>query len=102
MASVRLAAEPCQLTFGHRVNVAASGGTTFQGIPVHAMSLLLNPLADIRGPQDSVSSDLVEVPAGSGRLYWVIGVDDIGKGFANEHRFAYIVACLAGWTAPYP
>jgi len=67
-----------------------------------AMSLLLPPLADVRGPQDSVSADMVEVPAGSGRWYFVVGVDDIGKGFANEHRSAAIFALASSWVAPYP
>lgn len=66
------------------------------------MSLLLPLQTDIRGLQDTVSQDMVEVPAGSGRWYSVQIVDDIGKGYANEHRSASIFALPGGWTAPYP
>jgi hypothetical protein len=66
------------------------------------MNLLLPPAVDVRGPQDTVSFDMVEVPAGSGRWYSVVGVDDIGKGFSNEHRTAAIFALAGSWVAPYP
>jgi len=66
------------------------------------MNLLVPKLVDVRGPQDTVSADLVEVPAGSGRWYVVVAVDDIGKGFSNEHRTASIFALAARWVAPYP
>jgi hypothetical protein len=66
------------------------------------MNLLLPPFIDVRGPQDTVSFDMVEVPEGTGRWYQVTGVDDIGKGFDNEHRTASIYALVRGWTAPYP
>jgi len=102
MAAVRVAGQACQLTYGHRTAVAGSGGTPSQGTPMFCLSLLLPPGTDVRGPQDTVSHDLVEVPAGSGRLYWVVAVDDIGKGFLNEHRLAYLLACEGSWVAPYP
>ena len=54
------------------------------------MELLLPPLTDIRAAWNSLNADLVEVPAGSTRFYNVQFVDDIGKGFANEHRFAML------------
>jgi len=38
----------------------------------------------------SPNADAVEVPAGSGRFYLVTSVEDIGKGFPNEHRCAII------------
>jgi hypothetical protein len=91
----------CQLTYGRRVNVASTGGTAAPGIPVQAMSLLIAKLTDIRGLQDTVSYDIVEVPSGSNRWYWVSCVDDIAKGFANEHRSAVIFPILGTWTAPY-
>jgi hypothetical protein len=99
---IRLAGVSCQLTFGRRVNVSSTGGTTTAGVLTIAMSLLLPPFTDIRGPQDTVSFDMAEVPAGSGRWYAVIGVDDIGKGFSNEHRTAAIFALAGSWVAPYP
>jgi len=97
----RLNLVKCQLTYGRRVNVASTGGTGVPGIPLLAMSLLLPKLTDIRGPQDSVSFDMVEVPAASGRWYWTAAVDDIAKGFANEHRTAAIFALAKAWIAPY-
>jgi hypothetical protein len=46
----------------------------------------------------------VEVPAGSGRYYEVVQVDDAGKGFPNEHRIAGLIATvdLGMWPVPYP
>ena len=60
------------------------------------MFLLLPALTDVRytgvgGTSDSFY-DIVEVPAGSARWYWVLSVDDAGKGFANEHRVAELQA----------
>lgn len=98
----RLALVPCALVYGRRVNVASTGGTGSAGIPLQCMNLLLNALADIRGPQDDTCNDLVECPAASGRFYWVSFVDDIGKGYANEHRTAGLLAIVGGWGAPYP
>jgi len=97
----RLSSVSCQLAYGERMNASSTGGTGFAGIPLQTMNLQLPKLTDIRGPQDSVSFDMVEVPAGSGRWYWVTFVDDIGKGFTNEHRTAGIFALEGGWVAPY-
>ncbi len=97
----RLTGQACQLTYGRRVNVASTGGTSTPGVMASSMSLLLPPLTDVRGPQDTVSFDMVEVPAGSGRWYQVEAVDDIGKGFSNEHRSASIFALAGSWVAPY-
>lgn len=78
------------------------------------MTLLLPALTDIRDGSTSSPSegDVVEVPSGSGRWYGVIYVDDIGKGFANEHRAAIIVKIYDRiaptqfpgllWPAPIP
>lgn len=41
-------------------------------------------------PSGHYLSDLVEVPAGSGRYYLVIEVDDTAKGFPNEYRHAVL------------
>jgi hypothetical protein len=78
-----------------------TGGTNQVGVVTLTMNLLLPALVDIRGPQDTIGADQVEVPAGSGRWYSVVGVDDIGKGFANEHRSAALVAIFGTWPAPY-
>jgi len=87
--------------YGRRVNVASSGGTTLAGVPIAAITLLVAKQTDIRGPQDTVSEDMVEVPAGSGRWYWVAAVDDIGKGYPNEHRYGLLFALAGSWVAPY-
>ncbi len=56
------------------------------------VKLLLPVGTDVRDASvaNPPNSDLVQVPAGSGRWYYVANVDDIGKGFANEHRCAII------------
>jgi len=59
------------------------------------MQLLLPALTDVRSGVVAAVPDFVEVPAGSGRWYQVYAVDDIGKGFANEHRIAVILAVSA-------
>jgi hypothetical protein len=59
------------------------------------MWLLLPALTDIRATYTNGSFDVVDCPAGSGRIYAVVFVDDSGKGFANEHR----VACLSQYNA---
>lgn len=65
------------------------------------MQLLLPALTDIRAAPNSIPSDVVEVPAGTGRFYLVIAVDDMGKGFPNEYRMALILP-KGIWVPPYP
>lgn len=101
-APFRLTNQTCQLTYGRRVQVASTGGTAEVGVLTLTMNLLLPKGVDVRGPQDTVSFDMAEVPAGSGRWYRVVGVDDVGKGFTNEHRTASLYALGGSWTAPYP
>jgi hypothetical protein len=97
----------CALVYGRRVQTLAilssrlpNEFTTPPG-EVMTMDLLLPAGTDIRGTQDTVGCDIVEVPAGTGRYYWSLTVDDIGKGWPNEHRIAKIVAVLGSWVAPY-
>jgi hypothetical protein len=84
---------PCNLSPGKRVFSSLSlyqtkvDAYSCYGFP---MELLLPKLQAIGVFSDTISNGLVEVPAGSGRLYFVVYVDDVGKGFANEHRFAII------------
>jgi len=68
------------------------------------MVLLLPALTDIRDCSClSGDSDVVEVPAGSGRWYGVLTVDDVGKGFPNEHRYACISKIWEGYDpVAYP
>lgn len=90
------------LAWGKRVNIGfGEGGAT--------ISLLLPALTDVRTPACYVGSgfDLVEVPAGTGRYYVVQNVDDIGKGFSNEHRVvtlsqAPIAYSGHAWPVPVP
>jgi len=63
--------------------------------------LLLPPLVDVRDPMTGPGRDTIEVPAGSGRFYEVDYVDDVGKGFPNEHRFA-LMRKLIPWPVPIP
>ena len=98
----RIIVQPCALVLGRRVNVVSTGGTGEPGVPLQAINLLLPPGTDIRGPQDTVVADIVECPAGSGRVYGVYFVDDIGKGHFNEHRTASLLAIAGSWVAPYP
>lgn len=55
-----------------------------------AMELLVPALTDLRGAQNAGVVQVLEVPAGSARYYVVWFVDDIAKGFANEHRMALL------------
>jgi len=89
----------CNLAFGRRHH------NEDEGFPHTLMYLLLPLLTDIRGSQGAPPApDLVECPAGSGRHYLVMWVDDIGKGFANEHRVAGLAQTTIGgaWPTPIP
>jgi len=99
----RLTAVPCALVYGRRVQVVSTGGTSSPGILVFAMNLLVAKGTDIRGMQDSTGiPDWVRCPSGSSRWYQVSWVDDIGKGYPNEHRTASMLSAEGSWTAPYP
>jgi len=63
-----------------------AGAPSFHPLP----TLLLPALTDIRDGSCNGVQDVVEIPSGSGRWYQVLGVDDSGKGFGNEHRFAHV------------
>lgn len=93
----------CALVFGQRVNVASTGGTSQLGVPVVCMSLLVPAFTDIRGLESQLlKCDAVEVPSGSARWYSVVWVDDIGKGWPNEHRTALLLPMQGTWFPPYP
>ena len=81
------------------------------------MFLLLPALTDVRDDSSagggSTFADFVEAPALSGRFYKVVAVDDIGKGFPNEHRCAVLKKAYDGvdgtgtfpglfWPLPMP
>lgn len=79
------------LAWGKRtLGIWGSAGDTSFSPAVYSETLLLPALTDVRSAALTGHNDLIEVPSGSGRWYVVQAVDDIGKGFANEHRAAII------------
>lgn len=72
------------------------------GVNQRSMHLLLPMGTDIRDLNTATGYDIVEVPAGTGRLYLVEQVDDVGKGFLNEHRCATLSKGLFTWPSPIP
>jgi hypothetical protein len=66
--------------------------------------ILMPKLTDVRSLAGAGSSDTIECPAGSGRFYGVLGVDDVAKGFPNEYRWALVVQAgyAGGWPYPTP
>lgn len=103
---------PCNLAYGRRVTFPAGAGEQDGGILSNQMDLLLPALTDIRDSSCGGQMDIVEVPAGSARWYIVVGVDDAGKGFDNEHRVASLLktwgfpgngsGLVNPWPAPIP
>jgi hypothetical protein len=65
-----------------------------------AMKLRVPAGTDLRQLLSSTGADEVEVPAGSGRYYRCMAVDDVAKGFPNEFRQALIV--FVGVPTPLP
>ncbi len=93
------------LSWGRRVNLSGLAGGEVN--VNRTITLLLPPLTDIRSYINVASGDgdLVEAPAATGRFYQVAFVDDIGKGFPNEHRAAILIQVEQGgspWPAPMP
>jgi hypothetical protein len=108
----RLVSE-CNLAFGRRVQQSwLSGGDFSSADGVNTQVLLLPAGTDIRSGLLVGEADIVEVPSGSSRWYQVLTVDDLGKGFDNEHRGAVIVQVSAltdpvryaglEWPVPMP
>jgi hypothetical protein len=81
------------LARGRRVQQAFETADTPQislgGQPLY--SLLLPALTDIRDGNQGVEPDILEIPTGSGRWYAVAAYDDVGKGFPNEYRSAFVL-----------
>lgn len=78
------------LAIGRRVNLIATGGTFDRGIIAVDVYLLLPTGTDIRGPLSTTSSDGIEAPVGSGKLYRVDFVEVVATGFPNEHIVAFL------------
>lgn len=97
MGPPRIANQPCQLRLYKTGPIVNASGFT-NGMYI---ALLLPAGTDIRGQIGFVAmADLVECPAGSGRFYTVRTFDDVGKGFANEYRFAILYQ--QGYTGALP
>lgn len=56
---------------------------------------------DLRDFSNGPGTYYVEVPAGTGRYYSVVIVDDVAKGFDNEYRVAYLEK-VGTWPTPIP
>lgn len=77
----------CQLRLRQTTFTADTGSTIPAGI-----ELLVPKGTDIR-PLNGFTMglhDQVECPAGTGRFYDVVAVEDIAKGFPNEYRIALL------------
>jgi len=97
---LRGSAVPCNLAWGKRVNSfwnLNADAETGAGSPL--MIILLPAGTDIRTYLFYGVEDYVECPSGSGRWYGVTAVDDIGKGFSNEHRAAWLTQ-ISQWLDP--
>jgi len=94
----RLAAIPCQLRQSGRLSTGQRGTAT-AFIPLWECLFPLH--TDIRDFKNATGADNLEVPAGSGRFYFVDLVDDVGKGFTNEYRVAMIEK-NGIWPTPIP
>lgn len=102
----------CNLAFSRRGQIPTGFAADLnEWSPI--MSLLVPAGSDIRSLVCAAVEDVIECPSGSGRWYQVGGVDDIGKGFPNEHRCALLfqiseamipTGAYAGllWPAPIP
>jgi len=90
----------CNLALGRR-GARSPGNIATHESDFGTMWLLLPKGTDIRDGKSLGGADVVEVPAGTGRIYNVIWVDDAGLGFSNEHRFAVILA-KSPWPVPFP
>lgn len=98
----RIANQPCQLRAPSLTTRTSLTGLTVGGMTSY---LLLPPGVDIRDMNSTPisSGDFVEVPSGSGRVYLVIYVDDIARGFPNEHRLAILTKNVSfPWPVPTP
>ncbi len=87
---LRVPSAPCNLAWGKRTGPKLffiEGDVAVNGVQT-GITLLCPALTDLRSFPTYPQSDMIEVPVGSGRWYTAIFVDDIGKGFANEHRAA--------------
>lgn len=86
----------CQLAWDAHNDHVLAFGVTVRSL----MKVRFGHRVDVRGPLSATGSDVVEVPANSGRFYVVWYVDDVARGFGNEYRQAYVM--LAQTPTPMP
>jgi hypothetical protein len=91
----------CNLQHARRVFAPSEGGTFTLANPWISMFLLVAKGTDIRDQYCPSGQDVIECPQGSGRMYYCVHVDDVGKGFTNEFRCC-VIAKLGSWPQPIP
>jgi len=102
LGAPRIADQECQLRQAGKLSTAQDELTFW----VFGWEILFPPGTDIRDNMswDGVAinqPDFIECPAGSGRGYTVVQVDDAAKGFMNEYRVAFVFK-NAYWPIPAP
>lgn len=92
----------CELVVKPSFRQANSTATVNQSCVLRCM--YVPKLTDIRPVWSPAGSDTVEIPAGSGRTYGIIDVDDVAKGFSNEFRLGQLAAVqhITGGAATWP
>jgi hypothetical protein len=109
---------PCNLSVGRTVKPVPQPGNRSGPWTLGTVAQLLVPAGtDLRDFANGPTLYYAEVPKGSECWYYVNGVYDIGKGFDNEHRAAFIDKVFEGclmevleqdeftgyfWPAPIP
>jgi hypothetical protein len=110
---------PCQL----RADMKAQGNVYLFDFLWQAEYLLVPAGTDLRIPDyatniDFDSPDIVEVPSGSSRWYFLVYTFDVAKGFSNEYRVGVLISTQGArsgrystmanypftppWVTPYP
>jgi len=88
----------CELVDRRPYVQAVYDGTSFAY--VQHVELWFPAGTDVRGSIPSGSSDVVEFPAGSGRLYLAVAVGDHAKLLPNEFRYALARPFIFPWPLP--
>lgn len=93
----RIPALICQLRYPGKGSTAQDAANDW----VFSPTILVPARSDLRDRFTLTGEDLVELPAGTGRMYRVVVVDDVARGFTNEYRFAMLFKWGA-WPTPIP
>ena len=89
----------CNLQHGRKIRTDVD----LVGASDLSMFLLLPALTPIKTQiNNALWPDEVEVPAGSGRYYYIHNFDDVSKGFMTEYRCAYIIQDGRWGLWPFP